>query len=85
MKTIKPDVKDVLESLVDELQASEKCPVTKRTRLRGAVWYFPKPDNRTALNAYEAITGKTTTHFIWLKLDKEILSSWINALEVICG
>lgn len=79
----KPDIEGVLKDLIADLNASEECPVTKGRRLRGAVWYFPKPDNQIALNVYESITGKTTTNFIWLKLDKEILSSWINALEAI--
>lgn len=73
---IKPDVKDVLISLLHERYDSVDRDESK-------VWYFPKPDNQIALNVYEAITGKTTTSFIWLKLDKEILSSWINALEAI--
>lgn len=77
MKTIKPDVKDVLISLLHERYDSIDRDEAK-------AWYFPKPDNQTALNAYEAITGKETSNFIWLKLDKEILNAWINALEVVC-
>lgn len=73
----KPSLKDVLEALIAERKDAA-------TRLNRAVWYFTKPDNQIALNVYESITGKTTKHFIWLKLDKEILNSWINALEAIC-
>ena len=73
---IKPDTKDVLISLLHERYDSIDRDEAK-------VWYFPKPDNQIALNVYESITGKTTTNFIWLKLDKEVLSSWINALEAI--
>lgn len=79
MKTIKPDVKDVLTSLYSENEVFQRCISRK------GAWYFPKPDNQIALNAYEAITGKETSNFIWLKLDKEILNAWINALEVVCG
>lgn len=73
---IKPDTKDVLISLLHERYDSIGRDEAK-------VWYFPKPDNQIALNVYESITGKTTTNFIWLKLDREVLSSWINALEAI--
>ena len=73
---IKPDTKDVLISLLHERYDSMDKDEDK-------VWYFPKPDNQIALNVYESITGKATTNFIWLKLDKEVLSSWINALEAI--
>lgn len=76
--SIKPSLEDVLCSLIHE---QEDCAGT----LSHLVWYFPRPDNQIALNAYESITGKTTANFIWLKLDKGILSSWINALEVLCA
>lgn len=75
---LKPSLQEVLESLISERKDAE-------TRSNRTVYYFPKPNNQTALNIYEMITGKTTKHFIWLKLDKEILNSWINALEVVCG
>ena len=78
MKT-KPDIEDVLY----ELKSDFDRWITIEGRLETDTWYLPKPDNQIALNVYESITGKTTTNFIWLKLDSEILSSWINALEAI--
>lgn len=75
--------KTSLEDILYGLKAEEGFLIARERRLQYAVWYFPKPDNQIALNVYETITGKTTTNFIWLKLDKEILSSWINALEAI--
>jgi hypothetical protein len=77
MKTTTTSLEEVLRCLYVGRGVQEEY------RSEPDVWYCAKPNNQIALNVYETITGKTTTNFIWLKLDREILSSWINALEAI--